>query len=202
MKRPLRLETFALGTSAMPAMTFADMTAVRQAAYEAGHSDGWQAGEEANRTAEGLMRESVGAHLQALAFGYEEARDHILRAMIPLLREITAKVLPAVAERTLLPTVLEQLQPLAEKIAASPVTIRVAPSEHAAAEKFLQGTAGLPFVVRACPDLRPGQACIASGGHEREIDLHGAITAIATAVTDFFQTNWPTPAPNPDTQHD
>lgn len=199
MKRPLRLETFAPeagGPTPDPALAEA-----RQAGYEAGHRDGWLACEASAEASAARTREAVGTHLQGLAFSYQEARDHVLRGLEPLLHEIVAKLLPMLAEETLLPRILEHLLPLARDAAVAPV-IEVATAQLAAAQDFLSRAAGMPFALRGRDGLDPGQAVLSAEDRERKIDLDGAVRAIAEAVNAFYQTHWPTPAPNADMNHD
>lgn len=198
MKRPLQLETFVTGA---PAAEPADLTEARQTGYEAGHRDGWQACEDSLRSAEARTREALGVHLQTLAFSYQEARDHVLRGLEPLLQDIVAKLLPKLAHQMLLPRILEHLLPTAAMGTVKP-TIQVAPTHLKDAQDFLSRTAGVPFAVQARADLGPGQAILTLGEQEQKIDLDGANQAIAAAITEFFQTNWPDPAPNTDVHHD
>jgi flagellar assembly protein FliH len=202
MSRPVHLETFALGQHTIPPVEPVALMKIRQAAYEEGHRDGWRACEGESRAAEIRMRESVGAHLQTIAFGYEEAHDHILRGLAPVLREIITKVLPEIAQETLLPKVLEQLMASARLGASRPVIIRVPPGHQEAADALLQSVSGLPFEVRACADLDSGRAVIGTETGEHEVDLTGAIAEIAAAVAEFFQDHRPIPALNPDIHND
>lgn len=201
MRRPVQLERFADHNRTTP-IEAPDVAEIRQATYEAGHRDGWKACEGTLEAGDARMREAVGAHLQALSFTYQEARDQTLSGLRPLLVEIVSKVLPTLARDTLLPKVLEQLLPFAEQGTARPVTIQVPPDAKAAAEDFLSRAAGLPFVVQARPDLNAGQAVLSSGNQEQMLDLDGAIQVIALAINDFFNANWPDSAPSTDIEHD
>ncbi len=190
MTRPLQLETFRVAPQDVPAPDAAQLMQARQQGYEAGHRAGWDACEAAARAAGTDLREAVGTHLQALAFTYQEAQEHVLRGLKPLLQEMTAKVLPQLAHQMLLPRIVEQLHPLVAEGAAHPVTIRVAPTQLEAAEAFLSVTPGHPFRVAPGTELGPGQAILATGQTEQKIDLDGAITAMSAAVTEFLETHW------------
>lgn len=202
MRRPLQLESFAERRPEMAIASPQDLTELRQAAYDAGYRDGCDACETSLLAVEARTREAVGAQLQALTFTYQEARDNVLRGVESLLGEIMAKVLPTLAQETLLPKILELLRPLSERSAPQAVTIHVNPAAQKTAQDFLARTANLPVVIEARPDLGLGQAVLSSGNQEQMIDLEGAIQAIAIAISEFYQANWPIPAHTTESKHD
>ncbi len=202
MRRPLQLESFAERRPAGPGAAPHDLSEVRQAAHDAGYHDGWEACERSLMAEEARTREAVGAQLQALTFTYQEARDHVLRGIEPLLAEIVAKMLPALAHKTLLPTILELMRPLFDRSATQPVVIHVNPAAQKTAQDFLSRAANLPVVIEANPDLSTGQALLSSGLQEQMLDLDGAIHAIGAAISDFYQTSWPIPAQTTESKDD
>lgn len=160
----------------------------RLAAYEEGYAAGWEDATTAQTDARAEREAEVARHLQALAFGYHEARQHVMRSMEPLLNGITSTLLPRMAQQTLVPLVVETLLPLAEAAADAPIVLRTAP----AAQELLEG-----MLARACPDLpfqiqpdaalTEGQVMLQTERGECRVDLDAAIAAIARLIDDHFE---------------
>ena len=188
ISRILKLETF---TPADPGLTRDNVTdtvaeEVRLAAYEQGYSAGWDdavAAQDADLT---RLRNELGQNLQDLAFTYHEAHSHVLRTLEPLLRDMVAKVLPAVAREALGQMVVEELRPLVADLTDAPLSIVTHPENVSMIEDLVIAHARFPAEVRADPTLGPGQAQFRIGPTERVIDLDGVIAAIAAAVSGFF----------------
>lgn len=160
---------------------------LRLAAYEEGYGAGWEDATTAQSDARAAREAEVARHLQLLAFGYQEARHHVLEALAPLLEEMAAKVLPAMARDSLVPVVTETLMPLAERLADRPVTLRAAPDAREALERLLPTMAdGLPFIILEDATLSGGVVLIDTGKAEARVDLDAAAAGIRQAITDFF----------------
>lgn len=161
---------------------------LRLSAYEEGYGAGWEDATTAQSDARAEREAEVARHLQLMAFGYQEARHHVLQALAPLLEEMAAKVLPRMARDCLIPIVAETLMPLAERMADRPVTLRAAPDSREALERLLPGMAeGLPFVIMEDATLGGGVVLIDTGKAEARVDLESATAAIQRAITDFFE---------------
>lgn len=188
--RALKLEVFDTGerpASATVVMQGADLDEARLAAYEQGFTAGWDDATAAASDDQSRMRTELGRNLQALSFTFHEARTHVLRALAPLLEEMTGHLLPDLARATLAPLVLETLMPLAETLAETPVTIVLNPAARPAVEALLQEAAGLPFTLRDEPTLGEGQVYLRFGDSETRIDLDRAIEEITAAVRGFYE---------------
>jgi flagellar assembly protein FliH len=133
------------------------------------------------------MRTELGRNLQALSFTFHEARTHVLRALAPLLEEMTGRLMPELARASLAPLVLETLMPLAETLAETPVTIVLNPAARPAVEALLQDATGLPFALRDEPTLGEGQVYLRLGDSETRIDLDRATAEITAAVRGFYE---------------
>lgn len=183
----LQLERFDhFPNRAVARFSAATVEEIRLAAFDQGHRAGWDDCTAAHNTDEVRQREAVAAHLQSLSFTFHEAKEHILRAVEPLLRDMVAKILPMTARHALVPTILELLQPAAEELAGNTLTIRVSPDARSALEAALARGPALPIGVIADESLRSGQACLILGRSERRIDLDGVVDAIGRALADFF----------------
>ena len=186
--RAFKLETFRPEDSHLTRSSVSEAAADAEklAAYEKGYEAGWEdavAAQDADLT---RLRNELGRQLADLSFTYHEAHSHVLRTLEPLLRDMVSKVLPAIARQSLAEVILEQLRPLAEKLAGAPMQITTHPDNLATVRDLVAVTAGLPVEVRGEASLGLGQAHFRIGMTERTVDLDGAIAAIGAAVTGFF----------------
>lgn len=159
----------------------------RLAAFEQGYSAGWEDAIAAQDREILKLRADLGRNLQQMAFTYHEARVHILRTLQPLLQQIVTKVLPVIAQGSLGPILLEQLEPLAAALAEAPVTVAVNPASRRTVEALLSERLSLPLVYAEDKTLSEGQAELRMGETEARIDIDGVIAAIAGAMAAYFQ---------------
>lgn len=159
----------------------------RLAAFEQGYSAGWEDAIAAQDREILKLRADLGRNLQQMAFTYHEARVHILRTLQPLLQQIVTKVLPVIAQGSLGPILLEQLEPLAAALAEAPVTVAVNPASRRTVEALLSERLSLPLVYAEDNTLSEGQAELRMGETEARIDIDGVIAAIAGAMAAYFQ---------------
>lgn len=190
----LKLEVFesAERASGRPDTVVLDTLALEEAklaSYDQGYNAGWEDAVGAQGEDQTRIKADLARNLQALSFTYQEARLHVLRSLEPLLGGIVERILPALAQASLAPMILEVLRPIAEGAAGPPVTVVLHPSARAAVEELLQGTAGLPVEIRDEETLGEGTAYIRLDSAETQIDLDDAVRRIAQAVHDFFAIN-------------
>ena len=186
----LRLEVFetAAGTD-RPDVLVTDtghLEEAKLASFEAGYSAGWEDAAAALSEEQNRIRADLARNLQGLAFTYHEARDHVLRALEPLLKEMVARLLPTLARETLGQLVVETLRPMAAERAGAPLTLVINPVSRRAVELVLAENAGLPLEIEEEPSLGEGQAYLRFATSETRIDLDRAIAEIIAAVRDFF----------------
>ncbi|NBE07367.1 FliH/SctL family protein [Paragemmobacter ruber] len=161
---------------------------IRLGAYEEGYGAGWEDAVTAQSDARAEREAEATRNLQMLAFGYQEVRHHILRSLEPFLNDVAAQLLPRVARASLAPVIAETLMPLAERLADTPVLLRVAPDVHDLVERLLPPISqGIPMILRVDPQLDEGQVMIATAKAEARVDLDAASAAIARAISDFFE---------------
>lgn len=187
--RPLKLEVFETAerpASATVVMQGSDLEEAQLASYEQGYKAGWDDATGAIAGDQDQMRAEIARNLQTLSFTFHEARAHVLRALAPLLEEVTSRLLPEIAREALAGLVLDTLMPLAERMADAPVVIVLSPEARPAVEQLLEQTAGLPFTLKEEPSLGEGQVYLRLGETETLIDLDRATDEIATAVRGFF----------------
>jgi flagellar biosynthesis/type III secretory pathway protein FliH len=186
----LRLEVFDTETASdgteLPLVQASAMEDAKIASFEQGYTAGWddataaQAGDQMRITAD------LARNLQSLSFSYQEARNHVLQAIRPLIVEMTSRLLPEMAREALAPTVLETLMPMADEMADAPLTLVLNPAVRAQVEALLEQATGLPMTIEEEPSLSEGQVYIRFGAVETKVDLGQATTDIANAVRAFF----------------
>ena len=189
---PLRLEVFETATEPARTTVVTDLSAMeeaRLAAYEQGYTAGWDNASAAQAEDQTRLGAEIARNLQTLAFTYHEARTHVLRAIEPLLAQMTERVLPDMARAALAPMIVETLRPLAEGLADVPVVVVVNPAARTAVEALIEGSGALPVTVETEPTLGEGQAHLRFGQSETRIDLDRAVSDIAAAVRGFFDLN-------------
>jgi flagellar biosynthesis/type III secretory pathway protein FliH len=187
---PLRLEVFE--TAAEPSRTtvVTDLSAMeeaRLAAYEQGYTAGWDDAVSAQSDDQTRLGAEIARNLQELAFTYQEARAHVLRAIEPLLAEMATRVLPDTARAALAPMIVETLRPLAATLADTPLILTINPVARPAVEALVDRAGALPVTIETEAALGEGQARLRLGESETRIDLDRAVTDIAAAVRGFFE---------------
>jgi flagellar assembly protein FliH len=186
----LRLEVFETAAETeRPGVLVTDtghLEEAKLASFEAGYSAGWEDAAAALSEEQNRIRADLARNLQGLAFTYHEARDHVLRALEPLLKEMVARLLPTLARETLGQLVVETLRPMAAERAGAPLTLVINPVSRRAVELVLAENAGLPLEIEEEPSLGEGQAYLRFATSETRIDLDRAIAEIIAAVRDFF----------------
>ena len=193
MTSRLKLEVFDSSTPegngghAVVGGTAFDLEEARLEAFESGYRAGWDDAATANETEDAASREAVSRTLQELAFTYHEARNHILRALSPLLSEITARILPEVARASLPHLVAEALGPYAEIVSEAPIKVSIHPNQRALVEGLMGRNPGLPLQLIEDAGLSLNRVVLSLGTSETRVDLDSALITIRTAIDDFFE---------------
>lgn len=188
MKHRIKLESFEATAPESDAFEIdqAAFEEARLAAFEKGYTAGWDdaiAAQDAEMT---RLRSDLGQNLQSLSFSYHEARQSVLEALRPLLHDMAAKVLPAIARDTLGQLVAEQLMPIAEGLTERPVTVVASPVSLPQIRDLLSGERALPLAFQAEPSLGECQVYLQFAETETQIDLDRVIVAIREAIETYF----------------
>ena len=189
MPRRIQLEVFELTdmTDERVELGQAELEECRLAAYEQGYTAGWDDAVAAQDGEVARLRADLGQNLQDMSFTYHEAHSHVLRTLEPLLNDMVAKVLPAIARDTLAPMVLEHLRPIAKDLADQPVSLVANPANRDLLERLVVDEAPFPLTIQEEASLGDGQVYLRFGTEETRIDLDGVIEAISSAVSGFFR---------------
>lgn len=182
--RPLILEDFGLHAGPAPVETVDGerLEAEKLAAFDKGYAAGWEDATAASERAQAECSDAALARLQDLSFTYHEARAHVLRSVLPLIRAVADKVVPTLLRETLGVRLAELVQAHAEEAVWSEVEILAAPGEAEALRAALEGRVGFPLVVREEESLAPGLHHVRLGRVERELDLSGLERGLLDAL--------------------
>lgn len=188
-KRLIQLESFEVEVMAEAkklAIDHAEFEEARLAAFEKGYTAGWDDAIAAQEAEGAKLRADIGQNLQDLSFSYHEARLHVLSALKPLLFDMAAKLLPAMARVTLAQMVAEQLSPLAESLTSAPISVIANPRSLPVIQDVLSTQSGLPLVFVDEPSLGEGQVYLKFAETETRVDLDGVIGLITDAIQTYF----------------
>lgn len=166
----------------------------RLAAFEKGYTAGWDDAIAAQEAEGARLRADIGQNLQDLSFSYHEARQHVLSALKPLLVDMAAKMLPAMARATLAQMVAEQLTPLAESLTSSPISVIANPGSLPVVQEVLGAQSSLPLVFVGEASLGEGQVYLKFAETETRVDLDGVIGLITDAIHTYFSATQQEPA--------
>ena len=157
--------------------------------YEQGYQAGWDDAAQAEAQDQTRIGADFARNLQELSFTFHEARAHVISAMEPLINELVGKLLPDLVAETLGQQILQELQPLIEQGADSPIEIVVAPQSRAALESQLAENNAAAICLTEEPSLAEGQAFLRVGRMERQIDMTGALERISGAIRSLYALN-------------
>jgi flagellar biosynthesis/type III secretory pathway protein FliH len=159
----------------------------RLIAFDKGYAAGWDDAVGAQNDDAARLKSEVARSVLTMAFGFQEARAHLLKSLAPLIAAMVGKLLPDVARASLAPMVLEQLMPMAEVLTDAPVTILLHPRAREAIEALLLNAPGLPVTLVEDRNLGEGQVYLKSPSTETLIDLDRATADITAAIRGFFE---------------
>ena len=155
-------------------------------AFEKGYQAGWDDAVKAQADSASKISAELGQNLQDMSFTYHEALSKLTLSLKPVLSEIVDKLLPAMAQQTLGPQVMDQLLELIKNQPHQPIEIVVAPTNVDAIQSLADDKLEDPFEIVAEPSLADGQAYVRVGDVERSVDLEAVLTGVSEALTAFF----------------
>jgi flagellar assembly protein FliH len=189
----LALEDFAVKSqpSETPAETIprAMAEAEKVTSYEQGYQAGWDDATRAQTEDQTRIGAEFARNLQELSFTFHEARAHVMQAMEPLLTELVETVLPSLVSETLGQRILDELRPLIEDGADSPVELVVSPSSRSALQQQMDAAKTVAIRLTEEPSLAEGQVYLRIGKIERQIDMSGALANISDAIRALYSVN-------------
>ena len=191
MMSRIRLEVFPNDDPVTPddvvIISKTELEDTRLVAFDKGYAAGWDDAVGAQNDDATRLKSEVARSVLTMAFGFQEARAHLLKSLAPLIAAMVGKLLPDVARASLAPMVLHQLMPMAEVLTDTPVTILLHPRAREAMEALLRNAPGLPVTLVEDRNLGEGQVYLKSPNTETLIDLDRATTDITAAIRGFFE---------------
>lgn len=166
-----------------------EIEAKRMAAYEQGYKAGWDDATRAENEQQTRIGAEFARNLQDLSFTFHEARAHIMKALEPLLKEMTSKVLPQLVSETLGQKIVEELLPMAEAASDSPIKIVVSPASRPAIQRLIDDSLTIPLDIMEEPSLADGQVYLQMGGLEKKIDMDATLEKIMNAIDAVYALN-------------
>lgn len=175
--------------SSAPSFSEAELEGLKLESFEKGYRAGWDDALKAQADEQTQISSALGQHLQDLSFTYHEAYGHVMTAVMPLLQDMVASVLPEIARATLGQHITQQLETLSADIGQADVEIAVAPGMLSQVEAVMGGDFNFPLSVVPDDTLADEQADIRFGQNERQIDLGDLISSVTEAVEGFAHDN-------------
>ncbi|MEL7211297.1 MAG: flagellar biosynthesis protein [Pseudomonadota bacterium] len=158
----------------------------RLEAYETGFKAGWDDANAAMTDGAAAVETAATQTLSDLSFTLAEAKAHTLAALRPLMEQLASSILPAMAQSSLAPLIVEKVLAVAENSMETELTLRIAPEDRGAIEEALEGHSELPLRLVDEATLMGGQATLDLGAIHHQIDLPALTVEIETAVSDFY----------------
>ncbi|WP_368185771.1 hypothetical protein [Aestuariibius sp. HNIBRBA575] len=152
--------------------------------YEDGYSTGFEAGiAQAQATQDAISSEMLQV-LSDLSFTYAQARHDLLKSLEPLFDSICTALLPALAQSSLGPQLVEFLLQNARDLSADPALVVSAhPSEVAALKSHLNAQFDAPIQFEPDGSFEVGQVLLKHNENETIIDMTEAVENIIVSLS-------------------
>jgi len=164
-----------------------DAEELRLSSFEDGYRAGWDDAQKTTAESQQKLSQELVQNIQDIGFAQEEARQHVLKAIEPVLQEIVSKVLPQASQQTLLPLIIENLIKLLKDRSEVPIVLAVTPESQNAVATALGEDLKADVMVEGDPVIGPNQARITGATKTVELDLGGTISDIQSMLQDFFK---------------
>jgi len=146
--------------------------------YKRGFAAGLLESEASNAANLAAAVAEISSTLRDMAFGYEEARLHVLERLRPLLGQLAEAILPQIAKETFGAHLAGVVEDAFETASSAPITIAVPPDVMSS---LADSKVAKQFDFVADPALSAGQALIGQGDIHVLLDL-AALTTELQAV--------------------
>lgn len=167
-------------------LTDASLEDERLAAFETGYQAGWDDAVKAQEEDVRRITADLAQNLQDLSFTYNEAHVAVMQALRPLLMQMTAAVLPRLAQESLGPRLAEMLHDLARDRGGLRAEIAASAADAPRITHLLDTDPAITADLIEDDTLGPGQVYLRIGEAEHEIDLGEVLAGIDAAIRGFF----------------
>lgn len=182
----LTLECFdADGTQPSGApLTPQDAESLRARAFEDGYGAGWSDALEQMRDEDALRRAASEEALQAVAFGFHEARDGLESAFVDLASQLVKTLLPELRPVALRQHLELELRALAARHFTGRLEILCAPGSSGTIMELVQASPGLDIALLEEPSFTEAQVLIRIDQTERQVSIDNVIATLMATFTD------------------
>jgi flagellar assembly protein FliH len=159
----------------------------RLSSFENGYQAGWDDASAAHGSEQSHISSEFARNLQDLSFTYQEAYNHVMRSIKPILDRMFTDILPEIAMPSLAMRLSEEAMSMARQSAEGVVILRMCSETAQRLEPLI--TRQMPIQLRLLEDdtIGAGQVYLSLGDQERCIDLDGLIGRMKTLVEEFTQ---------------
>lgn len=159
----------------------------RLSSFEKGYQAGWEDASAAHKSEQSHISAEFARNLQELSFTYQEAYNHVMRSIKPILDRMFTDVLPEIAIPSLGMRLSDEALSMARETAEGVVVLRMSSETAQRLEPLI--TKQLPIQVRLLEDdtIGAGQVYIGLGNQERCIDIDGLIGRMKALIDEFTQ---------------
>ncbi len=151
----------------------------QSAEYNRGLADGLAQAEASQNADLARSVERISSSLTDMAFGYEEARLHVLERLRPLLRQTSEAILPIIARETFGTHLIDVIEVEFQTAASAPIMISVA---RDLVETLNSTVTGDLFTFVADQTLDVGQALLCQDNTHILLDLPALTLALQSAL--------------------
>ena len=153
-----------------------------------GHGVGLAEGRALALAEQAALSAEIAQSFADMAFGYVEARAHVLQGLKPLFGALISRVLPQLTEVAMASHLTSLLHDTATLDSALPMELSVHPGRIDALTALLPYAVGLPIMLVADPGIGVDQAVLLSGRAETSLDIGALITGVQVAFEAIFET--------------
>ncbi len=168
-----------------PALSDNDLEAERLASFENGYKAGWDDAAKAHSDEQQRIGSTLAQNLMDLEFTRAEIQAQTMKALVPVLRQMTEVLLPELAQGALTGHIVQELEKVARDTINMGVEIRVAPDALEPTRAVVPGDLQHAVAVVADPTLSEGQADIGFAETELQIDLQATLQDVRSLIAGF-----------------
>ena len=164
-----------------------DAESIRAGAFEDGYGAGWSDALEQMRNEDALRRAVSEQALQAVAFGFHEARDALEQCFVNLVSELVTEVLPQLLDAALQQHLARELRRLAERDFAGRLEILCAPGRGPWLKELAKSVPALDVALLEEASFTEQQVLIRVDQSTRRIDMDGVLMTLKSALGDSLK---------------
>jgi len=185
----LNLESFDAADMApnWAALAPQDADSLRARAFEDGYGAGWTDALEQMRNEDALRRVASEEALQAVAFGFQEAKHGLESCFMDLASQLVATLLPELRPVALRQHLAQELRTLAARHFRGRLEILCAPTSVTTISNLVQAIPDMEIAVVQEPSFTEAQVLIRVDQTDRRIDLDRVIAALNDALGDTLE---------------